>query len=98
MAHYVEHHAVADPDRMTVDVYVVYGCEACGQYWRNEKRRRAHVCPANPVWRHGHRDGFDKACVVYAMKVCLCQICRGMKRNAGAQTRLIARVNAVDRC
>ena len=46
VAHYVEHHAVADPDRMTVDVY---GCEACGQYWRNEKRRRTHVCPANPV-------------------------------------------------
>ena len=46
VAHYVEHHAVADPDKMTVDVY---GCEACGQYWRNEKRRRTHVCPANPV-------------------------------------------------
>ena len=57
-----------------------------------------HMYVRRTRWRHGHRDGFVKACVVYAVKVCLCQICRGTKRNAGAQTRLIARVNAVDRC
>lgn len=35
VAHYVDHHACADPDKPTVEVC---GCEACGQYWRVDLR------------------------------------------------------------
>ena len=43
--HYIDQHALADPAKMTVETY---GCEACGEHWRVEKRRRLHVCPVQP--------------------------------------------------
>ena len=59
VAHYVDHRAVADPTKMTIDMY---GCEACGQYWRNEKRRRLHDCPVQPRVRINRGPVAQEAC------------------------------------
>ena len=44
-AHYEDLHGVADPHKMTVQMYT---CPDCGQTWRVERHRREHVCPVNP--------------------------------------------------
>ena len=43
-AHYEDLHGVADPTKMTVQMYT---CEFCQQTWRVERHRREHVCPVN---------------------------------------------------
>ena len=40
--HYDSHHAVANPDLVTVPTY---SCNACGQHWRNAKMKQEHDCP-----------------------------------------------------
>ena len=47
-AHYEDLHGVADPTKMTVQMYT---CEFCQQTWRVESHRREHVCPVNPRLR-----------------------------------------------
>lgn len=43
--HYDSHHAVANPDLVTVPTY---SCNACGQHWRNAKMKQEHDCPVQP--------------------------------------------------
>ena len=44
-AHYDDLYGVADPTKITVQMYM---CEFCQQTWRVERHRIVHVCPVNP--------------------------------------------------
>jgi ribonuclease HI len=44
--HYEEHHAICDPNLVTVQSFT---CEACGNTFRRAKQLQNHTCPANTI-------------------------------------------------